>query len=163
MSKEIAYVSCDPGQKGSFCLLVPATKQVAFKSTTEKPMIILQWLHQIQVEYELRVILIEDVHAIFGTSAKSNFVFGYNTGVVNAISMASGASVDRVGPKVWQRTVGVKTKGKAIKKEVGDICDRLYPHVTIRGKRGGLLDGLSDSLLIAHYAYLKYNQIETNK
>jgi len=158
MSKEVAYIGVDPGQKGSFCLLVPTTKQVAFKPTTDKPVEILRWINQIQSEYELRVILIEDVHAIFGTSAKSNFVFGYNTGVVNAISMSSGASVDKVGPKVWQRTVGVKTKGKAIKKEVGDICDRLYPHVNIRGKRGGLLDGLSDSLLIAHYAYLKYNQ-----
>ena len=158
MAKEVAYVGVDPGLKGAFCLLIPATKQVAFKSTTEKPMLLLQWLHQIQDNYDLRVILIEDVHAIFGTSAKSNFSFGYNVGTVNTISSASGASVDRVTPKVWQRTVGVKTKGKAIKKEVAGICDRLYPQVCIRGKRGGLLDGLSDSLLITHYAYLKYNQ-----
>jgi len=159
MTKEIAYCSCDPGAKGSFCLLIPSTKQVMFKPTTDKPELILKWLNQIQAEFNLRVILIEDVHAIFGTSAKSNFNFGFNTGVVNAISMASGASVDRVTPKTWQKAMGVKTKGKAIKKEVADICERLYPQVNIRGKRNGLLDGLSDSLLIAHYAYLKYNQL----
>ena len=158
MSKEIAYIGIDPGAKGSFCLLVPATKQVAFKPTTDKPMLILQWLHQIQKEYDLRVICIEEVHSIYGASAKSNFNFGVNVGIVTAISSASGASVDKVQPKAWQKVMGVKTKGKAIKKEVADICERLYPHVNIRGKRGGLLDGLSDSLLIAHFAYLKYNQ-----
>ena len=104
------------------------------------------------------VIMIEDVHSIFGASAKSNFNFGYNTGVVNALAMATGESVDRVQPKKWQKALGVKSKGKAIKGEVASICDRLYPKTSVRGPRGGLLDGLSDSLLISHYAYLNYKR-----
>ena len=57
---------------------------------------------------------------------------------------------------MWQKSIGVKAKGKAIKKDVADICSRLYPLVDIYGPRGGLQDGLSDALMIAHYNYLKY-------
>ncbi len=96
--------------------------------------------------------MVEDVHAIFGTSAKSNFNFGYNTGVVNTVAMAAGVSVEKVTPKKWQKHVGVKAKGKLIKKDVAGICDRLYPKAGIYGPKGGLLDGRSDALLIAHYA-----------
>ena len=157
---ETAYIGIDPGAKGALCLLVPVTKQVAFKSTSDKPLDLLKWLTQIQAHYELRVIMIEDVHSIYGTSANSNFNFGYNVGLVNTVSQCSGSSVDRVTPKAWQKKVGVKKKGKAIKVEVGGICERLYPEVSIRGSRGGLLDGKSDSLMLAHYAFLKYNQVK---
>lgn len=157
---ETAYIGIDPGAKGAFCLLIPTTKQVAFKSTTQKPVDLLMWIYQVQAQYELRTIVIEDVHSIYGTSANSNFNFGFNVGTVNAIAQCSGNSVDRVTPKTWQKKLGVKKKGKAIKAEVAEICERLYPTVNVRGARGGLLDGLSDSLLIAHFAYLKYNQIK---
>jgi len=153
-----AYVGIDPGSKGALCLLVPVTKQIAFKPTTDKPAELLRWFQQIRGQYELRVIMIEDVHSIYGTSAKSNFNFGYNVGTVNTIAQCTGLSVDRITPKKWQSAVGVKKKGKLIKTEVATICERLYPTVNIRGARGGLLDGLSDALMIAHYAYLTYNQ-----
>jgi hypothetical protein len=39
---------------------------------------------------------------------------------------------------------------KRIKKGVGDICSKLYPTAKVRGIRGGLKDGKSDSLMIAH-------------
>jgi len=150
--KSDAYIGIDPGGKGAYCLLVPSTKQAAFMDTTEKPMIIYDWFMQIQKEYNLVVTMIEDVHSIFGTSAKSNFNFGKNVGVVNTIPLVAGSSVDLITPKKWQKFVGVKAKGKLIKKDVASICDRLYPHVNIYGPKGGLRDGRSDALMVAHYA-----------
>ena len=123
-----------------------------FKPTTDKPLDIFNWFKSIQDEFNLIVTMIEDVHSIFGVSAKSNFNFGFNTGLVTAVAASSGCMVDTIQPKKWQKHVGVKAKGKLIKKEVADICERLYPRVNIRGPRGGLLDGLSDSLMIAHCA-----------
>ena len=152
MDKLIAYIGVDPGAKGQFCLLVPETKAVSFISTIEKPTDIMSWLRGCNHTYNVAVIMLEDVHSIYGMSAKSNFGFGYNVGVVNALSRASGNSVDLVTPKVWQKHVGVRAKGKDIKKDVAAICDRLYPSVSIRGPKGGLQDGKSDSLMIAHYA-----------
>lgn len=158
MDKPNAYIGVDPGAKGAFCLLVPSTKQVAFRDTTDKPMDLYAWFKRIEEEFNIRVMMIEDVHAIFGTSAKSNFSFGYNVGTVNTLAQVTGNTVDRVTPKKWQKYIGIKTKGKAIKKEVSEICERLYPQVNIRGARGGLLDGRSDALMVAHYAYHLYNE-----
>ena len=97
-------------------------------------------------------IWIEDVHSMHGMSAKSNFSFGKNLGIVLAI--ASIKLVDppnMVTPKVWQKYIGVTAKGKAIKKQVAKIAQYLYPQAELHGKRGGLLDGRSDALMIAYY------------
>ena len=97
-------------------------------------------------------IWIEDVHSMHGMSAKSNFSFGKNLGIV--LAMASIMLVDppnMVTPKVWQKYIGVTAKGKAIKKQVAKIAQYLYPQAELHGKRGGLLDGRSDALMIAYY------------
>ena len=97
-------------------------------------------------------IWIEDVHSMHGMSAKSNFSFGKNLGIVLAI--ASIKLVDppnMVTPKVWQKYVGITAKGKAIKQQVAKIAQYLYPQAELHGKRGGLLDGRSDALMIAYY------------
>lgn len=112
----------------------------------------MKWFETINSHYNLIIVMIEDVHSIFGASAKSNFNFGRNVGIVNVLPLAAGNRVDLVQPKKWQKFVGVKAKGKLIKNNVAEICERLYPQVNIRGARGGLLDGLSDSLMIAYYA-----------
>lgn len=166
MDKLTAIVGIDPGISGSLCLLIPNTKQVLFNSTTEKPIILLNWFNQIQKEFNLKIVMVEDVHAIPGAAAGSSFSFGWNTAVMNVIPLCSGASLDKVQPKVWQKYVGVKKKvqkkgapkikahvrTRQLKQEVAAICDRLYPNVNIRGPKGGLLDGMSDALMIAHYA-----------
>ena len=101
-------------------------------------------------------IFIEDVHSLYGMSAKSNFRFGYNLGMVTAICELMDAPIIRVQPKIWQQAVGVTAKGKGIKKDVAKICKQLYPDAPIYGKRGGLLDGRSDALMIAHYGRYYY-------
>ena len=102
----IAFVGIDPGAKGAICVLAPATKQVAFKPNSDPPHDIYAWLKRIQREMDLRMITIENVHAIFGTSAGSNFKFGYNTGLITGIARSTGASVDLVAPKKWQKHIG---------------------------------------------------------
>jgi len=166
--KEIAYIGIDPGAKGQYCLLVPEEGRIHFAPTTDKPLFTFSWINDIREEYNLRIIMIEDVRVIPGSAATSSFNFGYNVGVVNAISSASGMGVDRVKPRAWQKHIGLVTpqayKGAARKKKiktgVAEICERLYPQADIYGPRGGLHDGKSDSLMIAHYAYHKYNQVK---
>lgn len=158
MVKVNAFIGVDPGVKGAFCLLIPSTKQVAFLPTTGKPHLIFNWIRRIQTEYNLVVTMVEDVHSLPKVSAKSNFNFGRNVERVNVIPSVAGCAVDLVTPKTWQKYVGAKTnatgkeRAKAIKLAVAVVCERLYPSTNIRGPKGGLLDGLSDSLMIAHYA-----------
>ena len=86
-------------------------------------------------------------------SAKSNFGFGRNFGIAFAIAgvAVSGGPVQQVTPKVWQKYIGVTAKGKAVKQQVAKIAQYLYPQAELHGKRGGLLDGRSDALMIAYY------------
>ena len=151
-----AWAGIDPGQKGSICLLVPELTQVLFKSNIDKPIELTQWFNQLRNQYQIVMSTIEDVHSIFGTSAKSNFNFGFNTGLVTGIIQANGLPLAKVQPKKWQKAIGCKTTGKELKKEVAQIASSLYPHVSLYGSRGGLLDGKSDALMIAHYGYLTY-------
>ena len=94
-----------------------------------------------------------------GMSAKSNFGFGKNLGIVTAIAEIASNTVNTVTPKIWQKYIGVTVKGKAIKKEVAKIAQGLYPNAELYGKRGGLLDGRADALMIAHYG-LKHMEEE---
>ena len=97
-------------------------------------------------------IWIEDIHSMYGMSAKSNFSFGRNLGMVTTIAeIIKVMPPFTVTPKVWQKFIGVTAKGKAIKKQVAQIASGLYIKAELHGKRGGLLDGRSDALMIAHY------------
>lgn len=155
--KQKVWIGIDVGTKGQICAL-RADNNVAFLPTTTQPLLMLDWFKTIAEECNVMITVVENVHAIFGSSAKSTFSFGYNAAVVEIIPLAAGLSVAKVNPKQWQKVIGLKTttKGKAIKKEVASICQKLYPKVSIYGARGGLLDGKSDALMLAHYAKLTY-------
>ena len=141
----------DPGASGAMCVLdskdptytalLDLKKHTIYEAT--------KWLHNQQVN----TAWLENVHSLFGMSAKSNFGFGRNLGYAIAISQigTSGAIARTVAPKVWQKYIGVTVKGKAIKNQVAQIAASIYPSASLHGKLGGLLDGRSDALMLAYY------------
>ena len=159
-------IGIDPGSKGALCALNPSTTAVMFFPTPNietSPLEVFEWiLHMESTDKAgVRIIGIEDVHSVQGTSAKSNFSFGRNVGVVNAIASCTRISTDHVTPKVWQKNVGIPQKrpllqGTALKKAIGAHAKKLYPKAELQGPQGGLLDGRADALMIAHYFALKY-------
>ena len=143
----------DPGATGAICVLDShdpahvALLDLKKHSNTD----IYNWLHS-QLRFRGSEIWIEDIHSMHGMSAKSNFSFGKNLGIVTAIAELFNHDLpNTVTPKIWQKYVGVTAKGKAIKKQVAKIAQYLYPQAELHGKRGGLLDGRSDALMIAYY------------
>ena len=141
----------DPGANGAIAVLDSSNPDSVALLDLAKvtPFDAYQWLHKQQPNS----VWIEDVHSLYGMSAKSNFGFGKNLGIVTAIAKiaTNGQAVKTVAPKVWQKYVGVTVRGKAIKKQVAEIAQSLYPTAELHGKRGGLLDGRADALMIAHY------------
>jgi len=143
----------DPGTNGAIAVLDSENPDsVALLDLKNNSIIdIHNWLVE-KFDYKLRIFWIEDVHSMFGMSAKSNFGFGKNIGKITAVAELYNHELSiTVTPKVWQKFIGVTAKGKAIKKEVAKIAQRLYPNAELHGKRGGLLDGRADALMIAHY------------
>ena len=98
-------------------------------------------------------IWIENIHGFPGMTANSNFGMGRSVGKVHAIAEIAthGQEAKLVVAQVWQKYIGVTVKGKAIKQQVAKIAQYLYPQAELHGKRGGLLDGRSDALMIAYY------------
>ena len=141
----------DPGANGAIAVLDSSNPDSVALLDLAKvtPFDAYQWLHKQQPNS----VWIEDVHSLYGMSAKSNFGFGKNLGIVTAIAKIAinGQTVKTVTPKIWQKYVGVTVRGKAIKKQVAEIAQSLYPTTELYGKRGGLLDGRADALMIAHY------------
>lgn len=160
------FIGIDPGAKGYICALAPDVNQAEFIANVALPHEIYDFLVDMRGEHSVKKAMIEDVHSLHGMSAKSNFNFGFNTGLLHGIFGSTGNGLDMVQPKVWQKHIGIKTpvkvkgapkvpaavRSRQLKSEVAAICQRLYPRIVIHGPKGGLQDGKSDALMIAHYA-----------
>ena len=149
----------DPGANGAIAVLDSENPDSVELLNLKKNTIYdaYNWLYtQLWADYNEdmfpTVVWIEDVHSMHGMSAKSNFRFGKNIGMITAVAeLFRNELSNTVTPKVWQKYIGVTAKGKAIKKQVAKIAQYLYPQAELHGKRGGLLDGRSDALMIAYY------------
>jgi len=113
---------------------------------------------------------IEDVHAIFNSSAKSTFSFGHVCGLLEMAVVANGYSYTLVQPKVWQKEMwqGIPEQRKPSTKEgkKGPIdtklmslmaCKRLFPNedLTKSAKSKKDHDGIVDAMLLAEYGLRK--------
>ena len=119
--------------------------------------------------------VLEDVHAIFGCSAKSTFNFGEIKGILKGLLVANEIPYTLVQPKTWQgeiwnnqdMIVSYKTivrAGKEIKQKVVDTkstsinaARRLFPAIDLRKNERCKKtdDNKVDSLLMAEYARRK--------
>jgi hypothetical protein len=158
----LAYLGCDPGAKGAICMLYPEHKLARFYPTPggKDPLGFLSWAYiSRSAFYMAKRAAIEDVHSLYGMSAKSNFNFGFNVGAAHALLEAAlwagDVKLEKVQPKVWQKAVGINARGKKIKTTVAELARKLYPECDIYGPKGGLMDGRADALMIAHYLYLQ--------
>lgn len=153
-------IGVDPGAKGAFCALDVETKNTLFFSTIGHPQESFNALVELQQNCHIIACLVEEVHSLAGVSAKSNFQFGGNFRQTYIMAQCAGILVNFVPPNIWQKKVGVhvpatikgEERRKAIKQQVAEICTSIYPNAEIYGPKGGLIDGRSDSLMIAHYA-----------
>jgi len=160
------FIGIDPGAQGALCALDTQTKLLSFCPTPNpnhltKPVLVKHvatWLtfHSTHA----MIIGIEDVHSVFGSSAKSNFQFGRYLGLIEALAMQCKCGVTYVQPKVWQKGCGIifpkGTKKPDKKKITAEKALELYPNADVYGPMGGLKDARTDSLMIAHYLHLQY-------
>lgn len=107
-------------------------------------------------------VMIEDLHSIYGSSAKSNFQFGINNGIVIGVLTALHIPYNKVQPKAWQKEMwkGVdpiikngKVDTKATSLEAARL---LYPTEPFLATKRSTTphDGIVDAVLLAHYCKL---------
>ena len=113
-------------------------------------------------------IVLEEVHSVFGASAKSNFSFGHINGVLLGMIVALGHPIVLVQPKEWQKVIWsnndkVFKPGKA--KQTVDTkatsllaAKRLFPKTDFRATYKSKVphDGLVDACLIGKWYLMAY-------
>lgn len=155
----LRFLGIDPGANGSACILDPSTRGVQFYKVPSNKYTARDFVDEVwsNNRYTNFIAAVEDVHSLHGMSAKSNFTFGFNLGMIHATLQAMGIPFQEVQPKVWQKACGLPTQkfleDYALKQAVADVAEMLYPEAELHGPKGGLLDGRSDALMIAHWLF----------
>ncbi len=106
-------------------------------------------------------VAIEDLHSIYGSSAKSNFSFGVNNGIVIGALECKGINYLKVAPKSWQKAIWipediVKFDGKVDTKATSlNAARRYYPKEQFLASARSSVphDGIVDAVLLAIYAH----------
>jgi len=114
------------------------------------------------------IVVIEQVHAIYGSSAAATFSFGFICGLLEGIVVGNNFRYIKVKPKDWQKIMfeGIepiykpskkKGRGTLETKKMAEIAyKKLFPQVDLYRTDNGnkskkVHDGLVDALLIAEY------------
>ena len=122
---EEAVIGVDPGAKGAYCILVPGTNQIYFVDANLPPLTIHELLQYYRDHFSIQHIRLEDVHSIYGMSAKSNFSFGGAFWYVQAVFETLNYSCRKVQPKEWQAKIGVPRKVKGEDRDLKQIVKAL--------------------------------------
>lgn len=173
---EKLVIGCDPGSKGFLTAIRPDGIMDFCSIDDSKIADMNKWLSkQITTanSYGWNVIAVmEEVHAIFGSSAKATFSFGEIFGILKGLIYGNMIPFHLVPPKVWQKEIWVNsdmeyeykakedgTTRKVIntKKTSINAAMRLFPNVDFRKstKCKNVDDNKVDSVLIAEYARRK--------
>lgn len=165
------YVGIDPGAKG-FVAVVSEFGWRHFSIVDHSRRELAEYIEKLAKDNILEVVVaMEEVHAIFGASAKSTFEFGEIFGLLKGLIIAHNLPYHLVAPKTWQAQIWINedkvyTYGKVnaktgkVTKSVNtkatslNAATRLFPGMDFRRTPSckNVDDNKVDATLIAEYA-----------
>jgi hypothetical protein len=102
------YIGIDPGSKGFIAVMHPdGTREYCSLQDCDYHDIALFLKNIKTVCEENCVCCMEEIHAIFGSSAKSTFSFGETFGVLQGLLIALEIPYHLVPPKTWQKEIWI--------------------------------------------------------
>lgn len=168
------YIGIDVGAKGFISTQINGHWQ-HFSIADNDLYQLSEIMRQMRLKYENIACVIEDVNAIFGSSAKATFQFGFNKGYLIGLLAANKIPYTLVNPRVWQReiwensdmvvsykTITVNGQQKT-RKDVNtkqtsiNACKRLFPTLDLRKSERAkkIDDNKVDSILLCEYGRRK--------
>lgn len=168
---EKAYIGIDVGAKGFIAVQYKGV-WAHFSIADNDLYQLSEIMRQIRLKYDNIACVIEDVHSIYGSSAKATFQFGFNKGYLVGLLAANEIPYTLVNPKSWQREMwsnsdmvvtykkvivkGVEQTRKEIntKQTSANCCKRLFPTMDLRksSRAKNLDDNKIDATLMSEYA-----------
>lgn len=172
---EKTFIGIDPGVQGFITAIFPNGTFEFYSIDENDDLDLHRVLKSIKERSWQVTAVLEDVHAIFGCSAKSTFNFGEIKGILKGLLIANEIPYTLVQPKQWQQEVWnnqdmivsyktVVRAGKEIRQKVVDTkstsinaARRLFPNIDLRKNERCKKtdDNKVDSLLMAEYARRK--------
>jgi len=171
------FIGIDPGKSGVITIYDSDTRDHAFAPMPKIGEAIdvkglAELFEVIKSSGDIEHAVIEDVHAIFGSSAKSTFTFGYVTGLLEMALVANNIPFTKVQPKTWQKQMwqGVSIQKKPSSTGATMVNDtklmsitaakRLFPNIDLRRTKACKIpdDNKVDSLLICEYCYKNFKR-----
>lgn len=173
------YITADPGAKGAIVVvkdssflgkeMMPMKKDGTVDTERLFEMVNNAYLSFGVCLNEPVKMAIEEVHSLYGMSAKSNFNFGRNfQAVISVFDLVSSGNFEFLKPKEWQKEIFgdmeviLNKKGKKDTKAMSiKRATELFPDAdltpTERAKKPS--DGIADALCMAEYLRRKYEDL----
>lgn len=158
------YIGIDPGAKGYIAVMYSDGTREYYSIADNDYHDIATFLKNIKtIHGENCVCCMEEIHAVFGSSAKATFSFGEIYGMLQGFLIALKIPYHLVPPKTWQKEIWINqdkvSKTKDGKSKVDNkatsinAARRLFPTEDFRrtSKCKNVDDNKCDALLICEY------------
>lgn len=178
---EKTFIGIDPGQEGFISVIFPNGEKEFYSIDENDDLSISRILNDVKKRSWEVVACMEEIHALFNSSANSTFSFGEIFGLLKGLMIANEIPYHLVPPKTWQqeiwthqdevmttkqRTFTDKETGEKTTKQYKAVdpkptsinaARRLFPYIDFRKNERckKIDDNKVDSLLIAEYARRK--------
>lgn len=160
-------LSCDPGKYGALAISdyskglpfapIQMFKMPLLKNGKDYDIRAVKEIFDMDYDF----VIMEDVHSVFGSSAKSNFVFGFGVGMLRGMAEITNRPYILTNPKAWQKVAweGI-SKVKDPKLNSQAAAHRLFPHINFvpTARSTNVHDGFIDAALIGYYGFVKHSQ-----
>ena len=149
-----AFIGIDVGQTGCISLIDDG-HLIFWDHKKHDP---IETLYSIKATYGSCFTVVEKQHARpmqgVTSTAKVFYEFGRIVGALEVLKFP----FIIIRPQEWQKGLGLppSKKKKEHKQAIAKHASRLFPDADFHGPKGGLLDGRSDSAMIADYARRRY-------
>jgi hypothetical protein len=157
------YIGIDPGKTGAIAIIRKNNKDAKEKiEIYDCPPTINEMVSifiPVALEKSSIKALIEKVNPFFKSSAKSAFTFGCNFCAWQGIMSTLNIPYDFISPRKWQGLIFDSAKKEEnTKMQSFERVQRLYPNlgIELKTKRGKILDGRCDALLLAKLCSIMY-------
>ena len=147
------YIGIDPGAKGSMCLINSGKLTFMDFDLRNYSNTLKAFCDTCDTEL---IVAVEKVHAMPGQGVSSSFSFGQRLGELEGMLVALQSPYELIAPKDCLKACGIPSKSD--KKGIASVIQKLYPKAELYGNKGGLRDGRSDALGLAHFIRLKYGK-----
>ena len=166
------FVGIDPGAKGFITAIFPDGRMKFAAIADMDEQALFMFLRSVKDMSEQVTAVMEQVHPLFGSSAKSTFSFGEIYGLLRGLLIAGKIPYTLIPPKTWQKeiwtTPDIVSSTEIVHRKDGDAkvrkidtkatsinaARRLFPDVDLRKSERSKKpdDNKVDSMLMAEYA-----------